>query len=213
MPLPFGATVPYAILLIQSFSVNTGLWVQSTSTRPLHFNKVTDTIIAKKQEDLYMKQTDLSYEPHPLVQLYFLRDASECPGALDDLKKVFGIKKAQQLHVPPANHTTMETQIFVLAKPEDKEKKRAKEMSLHKLSIIFAADSNSSFESGVKNFEDGLQGTKLDSWFQQNLEHEGRCQQDHLLGQSHQGCLQQCHQRGNRYLLSTRRIRPSPMLA
>lgn len=167
MPLPFGVTVPYGNLadpefqrqcraLGSEYEYQALALLQATRDHN-DINKVIEAIIAKKQENLYMKQTDLSYEPHPFVQLSLLRDASECPGALDDLKKVFGIKKAQQLPVPPANHTAMGTQTFILAKPEDEEKKRAEEMSLHKLSIFFASDSNTSFERGAKNFDDGLQ--------------------------------------------------------
>ena len=67
----------------------------------------------------------------------------------------------------------MAPQTIVIAKPEDDEKKRLDEMNLHRLTLFFASDNNTSFDKGSSNFENGLTKPQWSDSFQEILDLKG----------------------------------------
>lgn len=186
MPLPFGVTIPYGNLAdaefmhgVKRLGVEYEYHAEAIYAAMKHHqevDKVVQSIVAKQQEDTYMPGYDQEKcNVAPYVQLSLLRDDQECPGAMEDISAVFGVKKTSSTAAPPA---LMPTQTFVpqtivLTKPKDDEKKKLEEMNCHRLGIFFASDTNTSFEKGAANFENGLMEPQWSDSFEEILEMKG----------------------------------------
>jgi hypothetical protein len=140
-------------------------------------DKIVQAIVSKGQQDNYLPGygVEVTCNRVPYVQLSLFRDPQECPGAMDDISSVFAPKKTDSLSAPMQMPPmpTMAPQTIVIAKPEDDEKKRLDEMNLHRLSLFFASDNNTSFDKGSSNFENGLTKPQWSDSFQEILDLKG----------------------------------------
>ena len=142
--------------------------------------KVMDKMVkAKTTQNYFCKGYGVDYlvykDRYP-IQMSLLRDENECPGAMDDLKTVFGIKKAPASDAAskPANEApTNQTPNYVIAKPEDEEKKKADEMGYQRLSIFFASCPDLRLERGVTNFQDGMSPPVWTPGFEEIMDMKG----------------------------------------
>lgn len=187
MPLPFGVTVPYGNLnepeymrSVKALGSEYEFHAEAIYSAMKHHqdvDKIVQAIVSKGQQDNYLPGygVEVTCNKVPYVQLSLFRDAQECPGAMEDISSVFAPKKtepsAAPMQMPPM--PTMAPQTIVIAKPEDDEKKRLDEMNLHRLTLFFASDNNTSFDKGSSNFENGLTKPQWSDSFQEILDLKG----------------------------------------
>lgn len=186
MPLPFGIKIPYGNLADPEYTRSVkalgseyeyhaeAIYVSMANHQDI--DKVVRSITSKGQEDNYLPGygTGVICNKVPYIQLSLFRDPQECPGAMEDLSLVFAPKKVESAAVNPSSAPlqALPPQTFVLAKPEDDEKKKVEEMTLNRLSLFFASDNDFSLDRG-SNFENGLSKPEWSDSFQEILEMKG----------------------------------------